>query len=119
MKRRRETRTEREQAKERGRSLRGRKRAGRGAKHRTVFCPGCRNHLPYIEPIQSPPVVCGGCGYRLRCANCSSDISTHEGRYSDGDPEPNPVECPVCGKPADGSDEAITPEEENFTWGDG
>lgn len=117
--------TDRDRAKARGRSRRGRERGGRGARHRTVTCPGCKGNIPYLENVQEPPAVCGGCGYRLRCENCGADISTHEDRYptdefgrSVGDPEPDPDICPRCGNPADGSDEALTPEDESFTWDD-
>jgi len=110
---------------DRGRGRRGRERGNRGATHRTVTCPGCRGTIPYMEGVQDAPVLCGGCGYRLRCESCGSDISRHEDRYptdefgrSTGDPDPDPLTCPKCGQPADGSDEATLPEEDGFTWED-
>lgn len=117
--------TDRENSKNRGRARRGRERGGRGNQHKTVYCPGCGGNIPYIEGVHSAPVICGGCEYRLRCESCGGDIASSSERYETdeqgrrvGDPDPDPDLCPRCGKPADGSDPAMTPEDESFTWGE-
>jgi hypothetical protein len=112
----------REDARRRGRQRRGRERADRGVSRETVFCPGCGSDLPYLSS-SGPPTICGGCGYRLRCESCGTDIATHSSRYefdeagrTAGDPDPDPDSCPRCEQPADGSEDATLPDEEGFTW---
>jgi len=43
------------------------------------------------------------------------DYPTDEFGRSTGDPDPDPLTCPKCGQPADGSDDATLPAADGFT----
>ena len=111
----------------RGRNRRSRE-YGTEETHETVLCPGCRSSIAYRTDTSGPPAVCGGCGYRLRCESCESDIRFADSRFEESDPEVDdedlpvarPSTCPRCGQPPDGSDAPDLPgEDDSFTWGNG